>query len=194
MTSRPYHHGDLKSALVAAGIDILEAEGIPGLSLRAIAARCGVSHSAPKNHFGSLRGLLTAIAAEGFRRHTAAMCEGLSENATREQRLTTAMQGYADFAEQNPALFELMFSKLHCDFADPQLEQASSASYAVLREISRDLDWAHAGLPDSQTRTEMMLWSLVHGYATLRQAGLFNKTPDHPINYILPASTYRAPR
>lgn len=193
MTPRPYHHGDLKTALVAAGIDILEATGIPGISLRAIAARCGVSHSAPKNHFGSLKGLLTAIAAEGFRRHTTAMREGLSENASREQRLAAAMQGYADFAQANPALFQLMFSKQHCDFEDAALTEASSSSYAVLRDISTGLDWAKAGLPDSQTRTEMMLWSLVHGYANLRNAGLFDRLPEHPIEYILPASSYRKP-
>ncbi|MDP4823137.1 MAG: TetR/AcrR family transcriptional regulator [Aestuariivirgaceae bacterium] len=193
MTSRPYHHGDLKAALVAAGIDILEAHGIPGLSLRAIAARCGVSHSAPKNHFGSLRGLLTAIAAEGFRRHAAAMREGLGEDATPEARLAAAMQGYADFAQASPALFQLMFSKLDCDFEDAALKDAANASYAVLRGISTGLDWAMAGQPDSQTRTEMMLWSLVHGYASLNNAGLFDKLPPHPIGYILPASTYRRP-
>lgn len=194
MTPRPYHHGDLKTALVAAGIDILEATGIPGISLRAIAARCGVSHSAPKNHFGSLKGLLTAIAAEGFRRHTTAMREGLSENASREQRLAAAMQGYADFAQANPALFQLMFSKQHCDYEDAALTEASSSSYAVLRDISTGLDWIKAGLPDSQTRTEMMLWSLVHGYANLRNEGLFDRLPEHPIDYILPASSYREPR
>ena len=52
---KPYHHGDLKNALVRAGIDLLETRGLPGLSLRAIAAAVGVSHTAPKNHFGSLR-------------------------------------------------------------------------------------------------------------------------------------------
>jgi AcrR family transcriptional regulator len=194
MTPRPYHHGDLKTALVAAGIDILEAQGIPGLSLRAIAAHCGVSHSAPKNHFGALKGLLTAIATEGFRRHEQAMREGLGEDATREQRLAAAMHGYADFAQANPALFHLMFSKQHCDFEDAALTEAANASYAVLREISTGLDWARAGLPDSQTRTEMMLWSLVHGYANLRNAGMFGRLPEHPIGYILPASTYREPR
>ena len=122
------------------------------------------------------------------------MREGLSENASREQRLAAAMRGYADFAQANPALFQLMFSKQHCDFADPALLQAANASYAILADISTGLDWAKAGLPDSQTRTEMMLWSLVHGYANLRNEGLFDRLPEHPIDYILPASTYREPR
>ena len=73
---KPYHHGSLKEALVAAGIEILDARGLEALSLRAIAAHVGVSHTAPKNHFGSLKGLLTAIAAEGFARHRAFMLGG----------------------------------------------------------------------------------------------------------------------
>ena len=63
-TAKGYHHGNLKTALVEAGLEIIEAEGLAGLSLRAIAAKVGVSHTAPKNHFGSLRGLLTAIGTQ----------------------------------------------------------------------------------------------------------------------------------
>jgi len=70
---RGYHHGDLARALVLAGLEILEESGLPGLTLRAIAARAGVSHAAPRNHFGDFRGLIGAIVAEGFRRHAAAM-------------------------------------------------------------------------------------------------------------------------
>ena len=60
-SKKKYHHGNLKPALVTAGMEILEEDGLRALTLRAIAARVGVSHTAPKNHFGSLRGLLTAI-------------------------------------------------------------------------------------------------------------------------------------
>ncbi len=111
MTGKSYHHGDLKAALVAAGLHLLETEGLPGLSLRAIAAQVGVSHTAPKDHFGSLRGLHTAIATEGFRRHAAAMRAGLPESADRAARLTAAMRGYVGFAAAHPHLFELMFSE-----------------------------------------------------------------------------------
>jgi len=90
---RPYHHGDLKHALVQAGIALIEEGGIPALSLRALAARVGVSHTAPRNHFGSLRGLLTAIAAEGFHRHARAMCEGVSDQSDPQARLMAAMTG-----------------------------------------------------------------------------------------------------
>jgi len=172
MAERTYHHGDLKNALVSAGIEILEEQGLPHLSLRAIAARAGVSHAAPKNHFGSLRGLLTAIATEGFVRHAAFMRRGLDGRSSGTDRLHAAVTGYVDFARIHPALFTLMFSPLHCDFDDAALSRAGAESYAILSDISEGLDWDKAHLSDGQRRTELMLWSLVHGYATLANAGL----------------------
>ena len=170
---RTYHHGNLKTALVLAGIDMLEAQGLAALSLRAIAARVGVSHTAPKNHFGSLRGLLTAIATEGFVRHAAFMRAGLSDASGRKDRLIAAMEGYVRFAREHKALFLLMFSSQHCDFSDLDLGVASADSYAVLADIATGLDWDKASAADGQRRAEMMLWSLVHGYAQLANAGLF---------------------
>lgn len=166
-----YHHGDLKNALIDAGIQILETEGLPGLSLRAIAAAVGVSHTAPKNHFGSLRGLHTAIATTGFGRHAALMRQGVDAASGKKARQHAAMHGYVGFALTNPHLFELMFSPLYCDFSDPALQQAAQQSYAVLAGISSGLDWDKAHLPEAQKRAEMMLWSLVHGYAKLRLSG-----------------------
>src|SRR5262245_33569186 len=67
---RPYHHGDLRAALLAAAEEILEKEGIQALTLRAAARAVGVSHTAPQNHFGDLTGLLSELAAIGYRRFT----------------------------------------------------------------------------------------------------------------------------
>lgn len=191
---RPYHHGNLKAELVRAGMALLQEEGLDALSLRAIAARAGVSHAAPRNHFGSHRGLLTAIAAEGFRLHARDMRAGLAPGADRQARLHAAMEGYVRFARSHPALFALMFSPLHCDMKDPELLEASRASYAVLTDISRGLDWDKADLPDAQYRTETMLWSLVHGFAHLQGTGLLGGPDGRPgidVAAIMPAFGYR---
>lgn len=172
--ARPYHHGDLKRALVLAGIDLLETQGLPGISLRAIAAVVGVSHTAPKNHFGSLRGLLTAIAVEGFHRHTAFMRHGVDAASSQKARQLAALEGYTGFAMTHPHLFEMMFSPLYCDYENADLQRAAAASYGVLADISVGLNWDKATAPDGQRRTEVMLWSLVHGYAKLRLAGQFS--------------------
>jgi AcrR family transcriptional regulator len=196
MTTRKYHHGDLRNALITHGLALLEEQGLAGLSLRAIAARAGVSHAAPKNHFGHLRGLLTAMAAEGFRRHVAFMRAGLPKRAGRPARLAAAMTGYVRFAQQHPHLFALMFSSEHCSFDDPELEAAAAGSYGVLREIATGLDWDKADRPDAALRTEMMLWSLVHGYAQLSLAGLFlpdatTGMPRLSITDVMPGFGYR---
>jgi AcrR family transcriptional regulator len=168
---KPYHHGALKGALIAAGIEILDARGLEALSLRAIAAHVGVSHTAPKNHFGSLKGLLTAIAAEGFRRHAAFMQNTAAGNDPKA-RQRAAMQGYVRFAATHPHLFRLMFSPSFCDYDDPALAAAAKGSYGVLQSIAAGLNWDKAHLPDADQRAEVMLWSLVHGYAMLMQTGM----------------------
>ena len=117
------------------------------------------------------------MAAEGFHRHVAFMRAGLPKRASRTARLMAAMRGYVRFAETHPHLFSLMFSSQHGDFTDPQLGAAAAQSYGVLREIAAGLDWDKADAPDGSLRAEMMLWSLVHGYAQLSLNGQFASDP-----------------
>ncbi len=197
MTQRNYHHGDLRNTLIAQGVALLEEAGLAKLSLRAIAARAGVSHAAPKNHFANLRSLLTAMAAEGYRRHVAFMRAGLPRRASRTAKLAAAMQGYVRFAREHPHLFALMFSSDLCDLDDPELQAAGAESYGVLREISAGLDWDKADQPDADFRAETMIWSLVHGFALLSNSGMLSTAPDGsalPVLSVLdvvPAFKYR---
>src|SRR3974377_2347881 len=103
--SRPYHHGDLRAALLEAAAEEIGAVGVAQLSLRARARRAGVSHAAPAHHFGDKTGLLTALAAEGFRilhRHT-------SPTLGRPDALVRAGEQYVAFALAHPAHFSVMF-------------------------------------------------------------------------------------
>ncbi|MEM0905973.1 MAG: TetR/AcrR family transcriptional regulator [Pseudomonadota bacterium] len=193
-----YHHGDLKPALIEAGLNILEEEGLDSLSMRAIAARVGVSHTAPKNHFNGLHGLLAAIAAEGFRRHAAEMRQGVEDAAPGRERLHHAAQGYVRFAHNNPALFRLMFSPRFQLKSDPELAAAGEESYRVLEEIAQGLEWDRPGPeapPLEGLRTELMLWSMVHGYASLLNEGHMRRGADGApvlgILDVMPQFTYR---
>src|SRR5437588_11843429 len=69
----PYHHGALRNALLEAAERVLERDGLAGLTLRAVAREAGVSHAAPTHHFGDLTGLVSELAAIGFRQFNAAM-------------------------------------------------------------------------------------------------------------------------
>ena len=192
---KKYHHGDLKSALVEAGLTELEEKGLEAVSLRSIAARVGVSHTAPKNHFDGLRGLLTAIATVGFERHAAEMRHGVEDQPRGRARLKAACNGYVRFALHNPELFKLMFSSTLCDAQDPELKRAASQSYEVLRGIAHGLDWDKAEAPDAPWRSEWMLWSMVHGYAMLLIEGQIGRDaegePLFQMDEIMPDFGYR---
>lgn len=192
---KKYHHGDLKAALVAAGLAELEEKGLESLSLRSIAARVGVSHTAPKNHFDGLRGLLTAIATVGFDRHAAEMRRGVEDRPPGKARLDAACNGYLRFALENPELFRLMFSGTLCNADDPALKRAARDSYDVLRGVAHGLDWDKADAPGSPWRTEWMLWSMVHGYAMLLIEGQIRRnddgTPPFGMDGLMPDFAYR---
>lgn len=190
-----YHHGDLKAALVEAGLAELEEKGLDALSLRSIAARVGVSHTAPKNHFDGLRGLLTAIATAGFERHAAEMRRGVEDQPPGQARLHAACNGYLRFALSHPELFKLMFASTLCNADDPELRRAAWASYEVLRDVAHGLDWDKAEAPGGPWRTEWMLWSMVHGYAMLLIEGQITRnsdgTPLFDMHEIIPGFGYR---
>ena len=192
---KKYHHGDLKAALISAGLSELEEKGLESVSLRSIAARVGVSHTAPKNHFDGLRGLLTAIATVGFERHAAEMRKGVEDHPPGKARLDAACNGYVRFALANPELFKLMFSTKLCNADDPELKRAAWDSYSVLRGIAHGLDWDKADAEGAPWRTEWMLWSMVHGYAMLLIEGQIRRnddgTPLFDMDGLMPAFGYR---
>ncbi|MHA7774391.1 TetR/AcrR family transcriptional regulator [Roseibium sp. M-1] len=169
LSDAKYHHGNLKEALVQAGLDILREEGLAALSLRACAARVGVSHGAPKNHFASLAVLQAAIASEGFRRFAATMRSHMARSATdaRSQILASA-RGYIAFVEENADLFRLMFTLERQLDVYPDLLPASREAYAVLREVSEGLAPENCENPVHRTSVETMLWTFLHGYANLK--------------------------
>src|SRR5262245_22981090 len=137
--AQPYHHGNLRAALLEAAEAELEARGIEGFSLRGVAKRAGVSHAAPAHHFRDANGLLTGLAAEGYRRFIAAQ-EARQKNAPTEHmsQLVAAGMGYIDFALAHPALFRLMFSSDRPDHEAPELSAAGAEAFGrLVRAIQR---------------------------------------------------------
>src|SRR6516165_5044320 len=106
----PYHHGSLREAMLRAAESILERDGIRGLTLRAAAREAGVSHAAPKNHFGDVMGLLSDLAAVGFARFRAVMEAHISKSDPAPARLEAIGRGYVTFARTHPDLFLLCFA------------------------------------------------------------------------------------
>lgn len=165
MAEKPYHHGDLRAALVAASETELTARGIEGFSLRAVAKRAGVSHAAPAHHFGDANGLLTALAAEGYRQLLAAQMRREAEAAAEPgAQLVASGLGYIDFALARPALFRLIFGSARPDHQEPGLQAAGEAAYRHLANLVQ----AAGG---RVVAAESAPWAMAHGLADLLVAG-----------------------
>ena len=160
---KPYHHGALREALLAAAERILERDGMVGLTLRAAAREAGASHAAPKNHFGDVAGLLSELAAVGFDRFTGRMLAAASDQPTPQARLNAIGRAYVDFAVANPGLFQSMFRGERLDTERPALRAAMAGSYQVLTGA---VAAAHPG-EGSKGAAVARAWSMVHGYAML---------------------------
>ncbi len=174
---RSYHHGDLRNALIEAGIAILAESGAEALTLRAAAARAGVSHAAPAHHFGSLQGLVTASAAVGFERFHAAIDSAMANAPPKPvERLRAAGRAYVGFAMAHPAIIQLMFSGPRLDWSSAELRAAADLAYRQLEEIVTPAA-EHLGATDEAARRELalMVWSSAHGYAHLAIAGVLDR-------------------
>ena len=164
-----YHHGSLKQALLEAAERVLERDGIQGLTLRAAAREAGVSHAAPKNHFGDMTGLLSELAAVGFERFVATMQANGGDSDSPDRRMDAIGRGYIAFARAHPGLFLLMFRGERLDLNRPALRDAVEASSRVLSGAvgARRGEKVEAALTLPQAASILAAWSLVHGFAML---------------------------
>lgn len=175
ISSKPYHHGDLKSALIESAKDILKTKGVDALSLRAIAAEVGVSHMAPYTHFKNKKELLQAIAASGFDDLTKRLLQ-IKESYTSPWDLVFNYGlEYVQFAIENPAIYRLMLSQADSGgrrnkpeaTANPEispvLEISSQKPFKILRQA---FDNGNAE-PKHVTARALSAWSMVHGMSAL---------------------------
>jgi len=164
-----YHHGDLHNCLLEAADCLLEETGAAKLSLREVAKRAGVSHTAPYRHFSNRAAMLAAVAISGFNRLKARL-EVAEASAPEDPvaQLRAAGHAYLDLAVNNPEHTRLMFGgMMKVAPEDGLLYQAAEASYAVIyRIIDRGrMSGAFAGR-DSESLV-LAAWSLVHGLTML---------------------------
>ena len=163
----PYHHGDLRDALLKAGEKLLEREGLPGLTLRAVAREAGVSHAAPTHHFGDLTGLLSELAAIGYREFNQAMAAANAAGTLQERGMASA-KAYLAYARAHPGMYGLMFRTERLDMERPSLHDAASSSFAgFARSVSRNEHIEAEALSLEQAGAIARAWSQVHGFSIL---------------------------
>jgi AcrR family transcriptional regulator len=164
----PYHHGALHGALLRAAERVLEREGLAGLTLRAVAREAGVSHAAPTHHFGDLTGLVSELAAIGFRQFNAAMAAA-STSSGKERGIARA-RAYVGYAQAHPGMYGLMFRTERLDMSRPSLHEAANAAFAELAGAIGAKRHEHIeaeALSLDQAAAIVRAWSLVHGFTML---------------------------
>ncbi len=161
---KPYHHGDLREALLNAAEQALAETPLEQVSLREIARRAGVSHAAPKHHFGSLGGLFAEVAARGFQRFNAEMIAASARihDDAPEAHLRAAIRAYLRFAANNRPAYGLMFGKRAEMENSPALMAAGAEAWTRLEN-----DAAKIVGTIRAPAAALMIWSCSHGLAML---------------------------
>jgi AcrR family transcriptional regulator len=181
----PYHHGALRDALLSAAERVLERDGLAGLTLRAVAREAGVSHAAPTHHFGDLTGLVSELAAIGFRQFNAAMAAAGAAGTMPLEKAMARAKTYVAYAQAHPGMYGLMFRTERLDMKRPSLHEAATAAFAGLTGAigaSRREEIAEQELSLEQAAAIARAWSLVHGFTMLlldgRLADILQRLPE----------------
>lgn len=177
----PYHHGALRDALLEAAERVLEREGLSGLTLRAVAREAGVSHAAPTHHFGDLTGLVSELAAIGFRQFNATMAAAAAPDLPSNERAMMRAKAYVAYAQAHPGMYGLMFRTERLDYSRPSLHEAAEASFAGLAgaiAAKRQEKISEDALTLDQAAAIARAWSLVHGFTMLLLDGRLEDIVD----------------
>lgn len=167
-TSKNYHHGDLRSAAIAAGLKLLEERAADDLGLREVARAVGVSATALYRHFPDKAALLRALAAAGLDRLAAAQRAAGEAAGGGAAGFSATGRAYVHFALDNPALFRLIFSATPSAGEDPFSRPATETpeAFRMLRDNAARLAPPGAG-PEFALLIALEAWALVHGLSVL---------------------------
>ena len=174
---RPYHHGNLRRALLDEALATIRAKGVGGLTIREIGARLGVSRTALYRHFTDKRALLSAVATEGFRTLRRDLLAAWESGGRNDSAFRAMGVAYVRFALANPAHYRVMFG----GFVDPQAEdpelaaEALGAFQALVDALAALQHDAVVRADDDRVLMARYVWALVHGLAML---GIDGKLPE----------------
>jgi AcrR family transcriptional regulator len=163
--AKPYHHGDLKAALIDGAVELIAERGVRRFSLAELSRRLGVTVAAPYRHFDNRDEVLAAVAVRALHAFGEALAAQSSETDGPEQRLAAMAAGYVRFAAEQPALFGVVFGLgLDKKKRHPELRQAYENVEGMLEACVVEL------CPGDATAAEELtdaIEATAHGYAAL---------------------------
>jgi AcrR family transcriptional regulator len=172
----------LRAQLINATCALLAEQGLPGVTLRGVAKRAGVSHAAPFKHFTNFADLLTEAAAAGFEILGERVDEAgaaLPPGAGSRARLVAASKAYVEMALKHPALFMLMFRFDLLELTNHHYNAASMSAYRRFLRYVRAVQDEGWQIDADTAVANATIWSLVHGIATLWAGGALPASVDN---------------
>ena len=170
MDDRPFHHGNLRVALLDRAEVVLRERGLAALSLREMAREAGVSHGAPRNHFPDRTALLDALAERGLRRLAADVVAATAAVNGVGPSLRAAGAAYLRFAHENPALVELIMAT-KTGTASPSAQAAAHDLREIMTAlVARGVD-EHVCTVEQVPRLTLLLSATAQGIANMVATG-----------------------
>jgi AcrR family transcriptional regulator len=171
---RPYHHGNLREALLRAAEKALETGGPQSISLRELSRELGVSHTSPRRHFADKQALLDALALRGFERFDEVLARALGQRGQDfKGRLTKMARAYVGFALKHPALLSLMFEAKHRPDAPREILEASEKAFSRAPATFAEGQAAGEVVPGDPTRLAIVVFSALLGLVSISTNGKF---------------------
>lgn len=162
--TRPYHHGNLREALLEIAEAALESGGVQGLTLRELSRALGVSHTSPRRHFADRQALLNALAARGFERLGQALRRAVEDGGQGfDRRLNALARAHVEFAVTHPALFGWMFEAKHRRDAPPELQSAGDRAYAIASDVFTEGQASGAVVAGDPERLGLVAFAAMQG-------------------------------
>ena len=177
VTPRPYHHGNLRAALLESAEQTLNEGG--ELSLRELARQVGVSHAAPRRHFAGKQALLDALAEDGFERLGNDLRSSLAAaDPSFDARLLAFGRAYVRFATEHAALLELMFAGKHRPGAADSLRQAADRAFDAPLSLIAEGQAAGEVVGGDPQDVGTVAFAAFQGLASLANAGMLEPDDD----------------
>jgi AcrR family transcriptional regulator len=169
--SKPYHHGNLREALLEAAVVLIAEVGPMAFTLREVARRAGVSHNAPYRHFRDKEDLMNAVATEGYRELTNAMQQAARKHVRALEKLKYAGLAYIEFALRRPEHFAVMFDAPLSGARHHDSNDAAKAAFSTLVSLVTTAQQAGELASGDPLEYAYLAWTMVHGVAKLAITG-----------------------
>lgn len=178
-TTRTYHHGDLRNALLSLGAQEIDANGVEGLSVRALARRAGVAHRAAYQHFPDKNALIAAVFAEAYERLAARLDAARDRAASPRAQLVTVAAAYSAFAFEEPKMFLAMSGpRINAEGGHPEVETALAKAWRhIAGPIAAGVERGEFTLKD-RTAAAAIFWCGLNGVLTQAALGRLKLRED----------------